>query len=432
MSRAILLLVVLGVVGACVRTKDRETIRALVAEVTPRLEAQRSVVGTVVVHGDEVELLDGNLALVIRVLHDEADAAAGNSGLLHLHVLATPRDRAAGRIDLCLFGFDAAAIARLLIEHALPPVLSAILDTPVLGTTHAWADTEHAIQGHSAYLGLYYTRGKLDQAALSSLLDSAMFDDLPSLPADGRIHLLKAVFSAKGGAWFRTIELDGAPAVQSEHRLAAASTVVGGLVAFAILDGKPDPRGNQALRDDARRRLAARPPWLPDPGTCPATLIPKTLVSKSLAASRWDSTGARGGRLLHAVRGCEAGEVSSCYVAAQELIVEDRASPIAQSLFLRACQLGDASACTNAAAAREPQDACAFAAYEASCDRGGDPWGCTMLGGALVQGDAKDRDLARARNVLAKACVLGNDDPACEAATRILKSIDARPPTTPR
>ena len=77
------------------------------------------------------------------------------------------------------------------------------------------------------------------------------------------------------------------------------------------------------------------------------------------------------------------------------------------------------------------QDDCAFATYEASCDRGNDPWGCTMLGRALVLGDPRHRDLQRARTVLPKACRFKQDDPACEAANQLLESLDNMPSAGP-
>ena len=145
---------------------------------------------------------------------------------------------------------------------------------------------------------------------------------------------------------------------------------------------------------------------------------------------KWDENAARGGRLLYAVRACEGGDGEYCYAAAQELIVEDPKSAAAQSLFLAACHLGRASGCTNAAASHA-QDDCSFATYEAACDRGQDPWGCTMLGYALVDGDPKHRDLQRARTILPKACRLGENDPACQAATQLLDSLNDMPPAGP-
>jgi hypothetical protein len=72
-----------------------------------------------------------------------------------------------------------------------------------------------------------------------------------------------------------------------------------------------------------------------------------------------------------------------------------------------------------------------LATYEASCDPGDDPWGCTMLGHSLVRGDPRHRDLQRARTVLPKACRLGQDDPACQAASQILESLDNTPSAGP-
>jgi hypothetical protein len=237
------------------------------------------------------------------------------------------------------------------------------------------------------------------------------------------LHLVKVTVESGKGELLRTIELDGSTAVESARRLTVRSNLPGILVEFAVLDGEPDPLNDAGASRDARQRLAAHPTWLPDPHVCPSKLLPATLVT-----TPWDPVAARGGRLLHAVRACEGGVAQLCYAAAQELITGDSESPAAESLFVRACQLGSASGCTNAAAARAPQDDCAFETYEASCDRGHDPWGCAMLGLALVRGDAKHRDLERARAVLSRACRYGEADPACQRATELLGSLPGSRP----
>lgn len=372
------------------------------------------MLGAVQVHGDQIDLLDGQLALVVRVPHEQGAA----EGLLHFHVRATPRNRKADEIDLCIVGTQHADAVSALTDRALPPLVSAIRQRPVLGALHAWSDTANGIPGHSAYFGDFYVRGDANNPGFSSLLEDGLFEDVPPLPRDGRLHVVKVTVLSKEGALLRTIELDGATTLEEAHALKVRSSVPGMLVVFAVLDSEPDPLNDERAGLDARQRLAAHPPWLPDPQACPAKLLPATPAIRP-----WDPVAARGGRLLHAVRGCEAGAVELCYAAAQELIDEDPRSPAAESLFVRACQLGSASGCTNAAAGRVPDDDCAFETFEASCNRGHDPWGCTMLGAALARGDAKYRDLRQARAVLQRSCVYGPADAACQVAKRLLDSL---------
>lgn len=401
--------------------RDRDTIRSVITEAKPRLDAERTVLGPVEVHGDEIDLLGGRLQLVVRVPHDEASDQAP----VHVHVLAIPKERKAGRLDLCIVGTQLADAAHALTENALPPLISALRQHPVLDAFHAWSDTFHGIAGHSAYFGSYHVRGDADSPAVSNLLDADILTNLPELPADGRMHLLKVVVVAQDGDWMRNLELDGDIKLETSHPMNIPSSAAAMVVAFIVLDGEADPRDDPGARRAAHQRLAAHPRWLPDPTECPAKALPAKLDDHV-----WDDTAARGGRLLYAVRACENGDGPHCYAAAQELLAEDHNSAAAQSLFLAACRLGFGSGCTNAAASRA-QDDCAFATYEASCDRGHDPWGCTMLGHALVRGDPRHRDLQRARTVLPQACRRGQDDPACQAATEILESLDKMPSAGP-
>ena len=99
----------------------------------------------------------------------------------------------------------------------------------------------------------------------------------------------------------------------------------------------------------------------------------------------------------------------------------DTVQPCTKSPF-QSCPsiwLADASGCKNAAAGRPVQDDCAFTTYEASCERGRDPWGCVMLGHELLDGNAWRRDVERTRKVLPIACSRGEADPACQAARQV-------------
>jgi hypothetical protein len=271
MRWALLLVILVSVAGGCESYRDRNTIHAFLVEASPRLTPQRATLGAVAAEGNELTLLDGALTLVFRVPHDEDEP--GRS--FHLHALATPRGHATAGLDLCLVGADLSQAVDELVGSALPPVVSAIRGEPLLGAQHAWSDTAQGITGQSAYLGEYRVRGDASDPLLSDLVRRGVFADMPPLPHDGHMHLVKVVALARDGELRRTVELDGA--------------------------GK------------------------------------------------------------------------------------------------------------------------------ASCERGGDPWGCVMLGAALVNGDAKHRDLERARKVLPRACVLDDADPACQRAGEILHRLDASP-----
>src|SRR5215475_5523077 len=137
MRRAVLLVVVSLLAGGCAWFKDRDTVRSVITEARPRLDARRTALGPVEIHGDQIDLLDGRLRLVVR-LPDENEAADRTP--VHVHVLAIPKDRQTGRLDLCIVGTDFADAARALTEHALPPLISAIRQQPVLDASHAWSD----------------------------------------------------------------------------------------------------------------------------------------------------------------------------------------------------------------------------------------------------------------------------------------------------
>ena len=133
MRVALLLLAAAWLGGGCRAYQDREAIRSLVASLGPRLSGERSVLGAVETHGDEIELLDGGLTLVARVVHDNDQRGSS----FHVHVMATPRGQATGGFDICLVGRDLAEVADELVKYALPPIVSAIRDEPVLESLDA-------------------------------------------------------------------------------------------------------------------------------------------------------------------------------------------------------------------------------------------------------------------------------------------------------
>jgi hypothetical protein len=106
---------------------------------------------------------------------------------------------------------------------------------------------------------------------------------------------------------------------------------------------------------------------------------------------------------------------------------------VVSALFVRACRLGNASACTNAAAGRakalEALDPCSIRPVRRVWDLGADPWACTMSAAEMVKNIRTAEDEAKVRNLVDAGCRFGPADPACEAATRLLDKLDQRRPS---
>ena len=127
---------------------------------------------------------------------------------------------------------------------------------------------------------------------------------------------------------------------------------------------------------------------------------------------------------------CKQGDPIACYSLA--LGIQDRAAEMRDlygALFARACRLGHASGCTNRGAGlsnADPSDpdaaVCYIALYKASCV-GDDPWGCTMLGFELFEGNHIEQDYDEALKVMSKSCKFGEEDPACSTALSLEKTI---------
>jgi hypothetical protein len=179
--------------------------------------------------------------------------------------------------------------------------------------------------------------------------------------------------------------------------------------------------------------LEARPSWLFGSERCPAEAIGPVTARRSGVASASCGTNPAG-----CLARCKADVADACYWLA--LAVQSAKAPvfISERLYYRACELGDASGCTNRGAGileesrkdDRPSRACAARTFRAACDRG-DPWGCSMLAEALANGDGVPRDLSAALKALEGSCTFGPDDTACQAALRLrarLEKVLAPPP----
>jgi hypothetical protein len=383
-------------------------------------------VGPVEVSGAELRLFKGKLRLVVSKPRD----AGNDKPMGHFHVVATVADAPTAPLDACIIGVGDSpekrleSVAEAFVGVAFPPVLSHFRGEPVLDARLSWGDEPWGVPGMHGYVGPVLGRGSVDGAPF---MDAPLFSNVPDLPRDGKLHLIKAVLYSKDGFWLRTVELDGRATGVSERRFSPLDPHgnAGMIVRYAVFD-RPATPAAAAGRDDALERLKAREAWLFPAGDCPADLIPAALPAFSFS-----STACRGGRLLDCLLECRHGAASFCYVAAQEILPTALDAAAAQALFLRSCRLGFASGCTNAAAGRlargRPMDECSLRTFQQICERVGDPWACAMFGAALARGDSTRRDPARARTVLAKACHADQEDPACQAAKAILSSLDASP-----
>ncbi|HEY3445366.1 MAG TPA: hypothetical protein VGK67_03335 [Myxococcales bacterium] len=389
------------------------------------LHSRSGAVGEVEVVGAEVRLLAGRLRLEVSDEREPGDA----KDVAHFHVLAAADGVPSGRLDVCSMGWGATAelrfedLAEAFAGVAFPPLLSRIKGEPLLEARPFWGDEPWAVNGFRGYVGPVVARGGAIDVA--SFEDSDFFSEIPGLPDDGRLHLVKAVLLSKGGFWERTIELDGRATAVAAARWSRvpATPAVAMAVRFAVYDQRDKPPAAEA-RQTALQRLEAREPWLFPADACPVDVMPTVLAEHS-----YSPLACRNGRLLDCLTACEKGSASYCYSAALDLQSPGSPKPGPEALFLRACRLGFASGCTNAAAGRllVHEDACALRTFEKICERAGDPWACTMFGGALAKGDGVAKDPARAREVLAKSCSHGADDPACQGAEQILRSLDGTP-----
>lgn len=160
--------------------------------------------------------------------------------------------------------------------------------------------------------------------------------------------------------------------------------------------------------------------WLLPASACAADVIPTTQDSEPYYSDECKDA------KRDCLDRCEAGEAVACYALAidlQELGTSH--AVVVSALFLRSCELGSASGCTNHAAGLEEERlSCSLRTYESTC-RLDDPWGCTMLALYLTRGIGIEKDHSRARQILKKSCRYGTDDPACGYAVDILREIDA-------
>ncbi len=172
-----------------------------------------------------------------------------------------------------------------------------------------------------------------------------------------------------------------------------------------------------------RAALSKTPPsWLDTAPACPAEALPAQFVESGFSLGD-----CAGSKINECLEECKQSIVAACYSAAIVLQAEspegDRT--LSTPLFARACQLGNASACTNwgsALDAKNPENQdCLLGTFQATCERGRDPWGCTMYSYMLASEGYDDATLSTIRSFEPTACRYGEEDPACQAIRDLLK-----------
>tara|TARA_R110002096_G_scaffold16898_8_gene57885 strand:- start:20946 stop:21635 length:690 start_codon:yes stop_codon:yes gene_type:complete len=175
-----------------------------------------------------------------------------------------------------------------------------------------------------------------------------------------------------------------------------------------------------------RRQLDKSPPsWLATPPACPLQVLPEQFVEPGFSLDE-----CAGDKLEECLDRCKNSVVSACYSAALVLQSESPEDDkrLSTPLFARACQLGDASACTNWASTLDNSDpsqyTCLRDTFKATCQRGQDPWGCTMYSYALASQSMDETTLGTIRSLAGTACRFGEEDPACQAMRELLNRPD--------
>jgi hypothetical protein len=410
-----------------------------------KLRGAPGVPGAVIASGNQVKLLDGKVRLRVRDDGKKGDRPT----MAHIHVVAELTGES-GSLDACLYGNGKTRQAALVdaaeryLERAFPPVLAMVHEDATTGALRFGGTEPWAVPGFRGLLGVWSWWGTLpDEDGLFAAMHGARpFEGIAGLPADGQTHLAKVILTADGDAWSRTIEIDGNVSNVAGDRWTGVPAVKGvTLVRFATFR-KADALKDGKAREAAHQTLTAlRPAWLYGGEACPALALPA-----QLSFPPWSGDACNGGRLLDCLQECEQGSGPSCYAAAMEVEEKDEQVAEAAALYRRACKLGLASGCTNAGATLQrlrdeekgdAADDCPERTFERVCEQAGDPWACTMIGGAWAHGDHAPKDPARARAALEKACAGDARDAACVAAQRLRKELQAgaeapKPPGKPK
>ena len=181
---------------------------------------------------------------------------------------------------------------------------------------------------------------------------------------------------------------------------------------------------SESIFEGVYKSLTEKPKWLFTDDVCPFDLIPN--FEKEV---KYLSKGCAENANI-CLKNCKNNDGNACYSLA--LLVQEKKGLMqnySEVLFLRSCKLGIVSGCTNRAAAilnLTPEDErsvkCAANTFEKTCEKD-DPWGCTMFGMMLYQGQGRPKDNEKALIVLSKSCKYGDEDEACQTAKKLIEEI---------
>lgn len=203
-------------------------------------------------------------------------------------------------------------------------------------------------------------------------------------------------------------------------------------------NGAPAPTPNEKFRE-VFRAMDSTPKFAALRTICPSAVVPEKPVDSGYRRGKCSDDP------LKCLEECKANKGGSCYALATLIEREDESpGDYPDRLYLRACELGVVSGCTNRAARvleKYPDDRkiekCATDTFEKTCSLE-DPWGCTMFAWALTLGRGRDIDLEEALKMAGKACKYGEMDTACpqskkliDLIKRIQKDSDPKPAGTP-
>ncbi len=321
-------------------------------------------------------------------------------------------------LDFCLTGPTAgdggSAVdnAALQFAQAALPAVLAEYQPSVDAVRPFGGDAPWGVPGVRGFVGAVRPAGDV------TVTDEAFFSGSPRPDTDGRLHVVKSVVACVDARpCTRKLEFDGAP-TETETPLAESVAHGNGFASRFAVFRHPDRRGDASRAASALADVKSQPPWLESTRLCLAEAMPARF-----GAAEFDPHGCEGGRLHDCLVECQRGVAASCYSAALSLQhTEGVGADVVRALFMRACVNGSASGCTNAAASPlETDGACAQHTFELVCSRAQDPWACVMYGSALLSGP--DPDLAAAKRALSVGCRLGDDDPACSQAKRLLQGL---------
>ena len=173
-------------------------------------------------------------------------------------------------------------------------------------------------------------------------------------------------------------------------------------------------------------RVLANEEWMADADTCPADIMTSERRVEPIA-----DLNCSGAEVSGCYQRCKRNDVDACYWLAYAVQQSEAGARAAESLYQRACKLGEPSGCVNRASGMLHADSsdpdvqtCTARTFGRACDLD-DIWGCSMLGLAYARGLGVPEDAARAAAALHKACALPSDSTheACVAATQTLQQL---------